>query len=260
MLKMNNMGNPHTSHTRKRSAFLVFNLMVVAGIALIMIYFSTRPGSEGDSTTSETDTAQAAVTAEAPTEIRNPPTQTPTSDTTLKYVVQQGDTLSAIAQDYGTAIEDIISLNGLENPNVLHIGQELIIPTSTSPEVQTADTVTIQESLPTPLPSPTLISPAIIEIAQVLGSGSLDTETVAVRNRGGEARLGGWTLTNEKGSTYILPQVTLFQNGQITIHSGAGENTPKELYWGRTQAAWSTGELLQLRNESGEVIDSYIIP
>jgi LasA protease len=45
------------------------------------------------------------------------------------YVVQSGDTLNRIAQHYGISIYAISLANDLENPNLLEIGQVLLIPT-----------------------------------------------------------------------------------------------------------------------------------
>ena len=45
-----------------------------------------------------------------------------------KYIVKQGDTLTAIAIRCGTTVPAIVSLNNLPNPNQIKIGQELILP------------------------------------------------------------------------------------------------------------------------------------
>ncbi len=44
------------------------------------------------------------------------------------YVVQAGDTLGSIAELHGTSIEALLGANGLPDPNVLALGQELVIP------------------------------------------------------------------------------------------------------------------------------------
>ena len=44
------------------------------------------------------------------------------------YVVQQGDTLSGLAEDFGTTVEELMAANGLTDPNALQAGQTLIIP------------------------------------------------------------------------------------------------------------------------------------
>ena len=44
------------------------------------------------------------------------------------YVVRSGDTLYRIATSFGIQMNEIITLNGLANPNFLYIGQKLQIP------------------------------------------------------------------------------------------------------------------------------------
>lgn len=44
------------------------------------------------------------------------------------YVVQSGDTLWSIAEQFGTDVESIVELNGLADPDVLAEGDELLIP------------------------------------------------------------------------------------------------------------------------------------
>ncbi len=44
------------------------------------------------------------------------------------YTVRPGDMLSAIAMRYGVTVEALMQANNLRNPNVITVGQELIIP------------------------------------------------------------------------------------------------------------------------------------
>jgi len=44
------------------------------------------------------------------------------------YVVNRGDTLSAIAARYGTTVNDLVALNGIMNPNFIYVGQVLQVP------------------------------------------------------------------------------------------------------------------------------------
>lgn len=44
------------------------------------------------------------------------------------YIVQQGDTLSVIAQRFNISIEDLQNANNITDPNALDIGQRLLIP------------------------------------------------------------------------------------------------------------------------------------
>jgi hypothetical protein len=44
------------------------------------------------------------------------------------------------------------------------------------------------------------------------------------------------------------------------VHSPAGSSTPADLYWGRTSPAWSSGELITLRDAVGNTVSTYIVP
>jgi LysM repeat protein len=52
------------------------------------------------------------------------PTPTPAG----LYVVQQGDTLGGLAEDFGTTVEDLLAANGLTDANAIQAGQTLLIP------------------------------------------------------------------------------------------------------------------------------------
>ena len=43
------------------------------------------------------------------------------------YIVQSGDTLSGIASMYGTTYQHLADINGITNPNLIHVGQEIRI-------------------------------------------------------------------------------------------------------------------------------------
>ncbi len=42
------------------------------------------------------------------------------------YIVQPGDTLNKIAEMYGTTVGELVRLNGLSNPNMIVVGQEIV--------------------------------------------------------------------------------------------------------------------------------------
>jgi putative chitinase len=44
------------------------------------------------------------------------------------YIVQRGDTLTAIAWRFGTTVWAIAQANGIWNPNFIYVGQRLLIP------------------------------------------------------------------------------------------------------------------------------------
>lgn len=45
----------------------------------------------------------------------------------LEYTVKKGDTLSEIAEKYGTTVSELARINGLSNPDIIYPGQELSI-------------------------------------------------------------------------------------------------------------------------------------
>lgn len=54
------------------------------------------------------------------------------------YIVQSGDTLSGIASMYGTTYQHLAEINGIANPNLIHVGQEIRID-GTSPTYTTSE-------------------------------------------------------------------------------------------------------------------------
>lgn len=57
-----------------------------------------------------------------------PAPEEPAAAEPLIYQVQSGDTLLGIAQRYNVSVEDIVAANSLPSPDILDIGQQLIIP------------------------------------------------------------------------------------------------------------------------------------
>lgn len=45
-----------------------------------------------------------------------------------RYTVRPGDTLSAIGARFGVSYQSIARANGIANPNLIHVGQQLVIP------------------------------------------------------------------------------------------------------------------------------------
>jgi LysM repeat protein len=59
------------------------------------------------------------------------------------YAVQRGDSLSSIAQRYGTDVATLVSLNGIRNPNLIYSGQRLTLPAGATQgyQIQRGDTM-----------------------------------------------------------------------------------------------------------------------
>ena len=74
------------------------------------------------------DTFRADVSkAMTPAQVKPQP---PVSGKT--YTVVRGDTLSEIAQKYGTTVDTLVQLNGIKDPNLIVVGQVLKLPGSTT--------------------------------------------------------------------------------------------------------------------------------
>ena len=57
-----------------------------------------------------------------------PPVYDPPADQRRIHVVQPGETLSQICALYGSSAQALINANGIVNPNLIYVGQELVIP------------------------------------------------------------------------------------------------------------------------------------
>ncbi len=55
------------------------------------------------------------------------------------HIVEAGQELGLIARDYGVDMQDILALNNISDPDLLYVGQELIIPASGEYEPTQAD-------------------------------------------------------------------------------------------------------------------------
>lgn len=81
------------------------------------------------------------------------------------YVIKAGDTLSGIAADFGSTVEEIMTLNNITNPETIQVGQSIIVPSLIdrtpipAPTFGPQDTPTIPPTLPpTSTPVPVVIT------------------------------------------------------------------------------------------------------
>lgn len=59
--------------------------------------------------------------------------------TTTTHIVEAAQELGLIAKRYGVSIQDIVTLNGIDNPDIIYPGQELLIPAAGVYEPTQAD-------------------------------------------------------------------------------------------------------------------------
>lgn len=71
------------------------------------------------------------------------------------YAVQEGDSLSSIAEQFGVTVEALSAANGITDPTALVVGQVLTIPTSDAVPSPPAEPPPVVEGEATPTPPPT---------------------------------------------------------------------------------------------------------
>jgi LysM repeat protein len=79
----------------------------------------------------QNDSMYEPVMIESSTDYSVEPTPVKKSSSTTAteiYIVQKGDMLSQLAVDFDTTTATLVELNGLSNPDVLYVGQELAVP------------------------------------------------------------------------------------------------------------------------------------
>jgi hypothetical protein len=100
-----------------------------------------------------------------------------------------------------------------------------------------------------------------IEIDSVVGAGDVENERVLIRHVGDEAiSLAGWQLQDEDGNSFVLPSLTMFTGGAVTVYTRVGTSTVVELYWGLTEPVWREGEKVLLIDPNGDVQAVYTVP
>jgi LysM repeat protein len=205
-------------------------------LALALLGAACRPKQTGLPTLTPTTQLQAAT----PTPTAALPSPTPTA--VVVYVVKAGDSLSAIALSFGVPTEALAEANGIDDPNLIRAGQELIIPGPTP-----LPTATV---LPTATPTPHI--PPQLEIVDVIGRGAPTAETVVIVNRGRGLSLHNWSLRDAHGNAFVFPNLYLASGAELRVHTGVGESTPQHLYWGRESAVWEeAGDMVVLADERG---------
>jgi LysM repeat protein len=100
-------------------------VLALAGFLYLGLNWATGPGR-----------VAALANPPTPTPIAVVPPPTPAPSPTAgeqTYIVKAGDNPASIAQQFRIKTEDLVSANGIDDPQKLQIGQTLKIPPSTSP-------------------------------------------------------------------------------------------------------------------------------
>ncbi len=167
--------------------------------------------------------------------------------TPIIHVVQQGDTLQAIAFDYGVRVDALQRANGIENPQLLQIGQQLIIPLSQDEGFRAPSLL-----LPTPTPQP----------VQLEGAGFFRTPVGSLWGLGEVSNTTTVTLAN------VQVHVMLFDVAGALVAEGdtfvaadlipPGERSPFGLLF-TAPPDWASYQMTVLRaDDAGSLANAYL--
>src|SRR4030042_6418428 len=126
----------------------------------------------------------------------------------LTYRVKEGDILGALAVQFSVSVTDIMTVNGLTDPDSLYVGQIIYIPTEPLPKATSTSIPPPIVAPPTPRPTATAtpgrtLTPTPTQIGRepqvvidsVIGAGVLENERVVLLRTGdGQLSLAGWGL------------------------------------------------------------------
>jgi len=250
---------------RRWALFIGINILVSAITALlVMNLWESNRAAPRPVVPTAVPTLNAVAQTQVAATATAAPTLTPTLGNSRKYVVVSGDTLTAIATKFDVSVADLVAANKLSNVDVLSLGQELIIPGG--PLTPTPSLVPIPTSTRSPLPTipvsgtaATALGEYFVTIREIKSTGTL-SEQVILTNLSGQVNMAGWTMTDGEGNKFTFPNLTLLSNGEVTVHTGKGTNTPTDLYWGQADSRWSKGKVAYLRDPSGKLIATYQVP
>jgi len=101
----------------------------------------------------------------------------------------------------------------------------------------------------------------LVEIVSVVGAGTLSAEVVVVRYNGeGELGLADWQLKDDDGNVFTFPQLTLYTNGAVQVHTVSGSDTVVDLYMGLRDPIWESGESVKLYDPQDNLQAIYRVP
>ena len=105
-----------------------------------------------------------------------------TTATATYYTVQSGDTLSGIAVEYNTTTATLTSLNNLSNPNLIYVGQRLLVKSTSTSAASSATSTATSTASATSTSSTTSATTYTVKAGDTLSSiaSSHNTTTAAL--------------------------------------------------------------------------------
>jgi hypothetical protein len=239
----------------KRLVYYILINIVVSVCTMLLVLFvweRVRPTGLLDLAAVSLSPSPVATVMVAPTATSTAvPTSPKPTEAYVAYEVKSGETLGEIAQAFGISVEELLEINGRSDPDSVGVGEIWLVPAPTAPSQATA---------PPAAPDSGSRS-SDVTISSVLGAGDLASERVLMRGSGSEeVSLTYWQLKDEDGNSYTFPQLTLFKDGAVNLHTTAGVDTVVDLYWGLAESVWQTGETVTLMDAEGNVRATYQVP
>jgi hypothetical protein len=150
-------------------------VMLVVGLFLVVIWLTAGcPGCACHRHAPHADQPPLPPTATPTITLTPTITPTPTPAGPVTYIVESGDTLFSIAEQFGISIDQLLAYNPeiAANPNSIGVGSQIIIPAADSP-------------LPSKTALPTNLAPgARIEYVVETGDALRDRHSIQQHRRG----------------------------------------------------------------------------
>lgn len=267
-------GRSHRVNRRQLALIIILNALISLVVALLVVWFVDvrRPDPEelaalaGVATVGDAGggpatgpSVQLPPTATLPTAgdavpVAPETTAVPSAGEPVQsdgeqetYVVQPGDTLSAIGAKLGVTMQELVDANNLSDANNIFSGQRLIVPSG--------------QSAPTATP-PQVFGTTGLKIRTVAGAGLLTNEYVEIINDTDQVfSLQGWKLQQGGGGPeYSFGDVQIFPGGSVRLYTTTGADSTIARYWNQSAPVWRSGATAMLINAQGERVTEYTVP
>ncbi len=119
------------TYNKRKIFFVGISAILIIG-SIVLLYMAFRPSSsatKAQSSQTEQKKETNTSTTETKTETQKETTNKPSGQT---YKVESGDTLFTIGQKFDVDWHEIATANNLKEPYSLKVGQELVIPASST--------------------------------------------------------------------------------------------------------------------------------
>ena len=110
---------------RQQVARLAAPAAFLLAVTIFVLLVRSATSDDTPVTTGPTSTATAT---QPPRTTTKPAATTAAKPAGATYTIQSGDTLESIASEYGTSVEELVTLNPAVDPTNLQVGQTIRVP------------------------------------------------------------------------------------------------------------------------------------